>query len=98
MKRVLMILTASLVLSACGGGENSDGSKATTYSSCTITQSEALLAEDRANDLQQCWDGVDYEEQSLALNWCQQKVSAYIDSAYIVGHSVEYKVASTNCP
>lgn len=99
MKPLLAVLPMCAILVACGGGgDNSDGSKSTTYSSCTITQSEALLAADRATDLQQCWDGVDYEEQNLALNWCQQKVSAYIDSAYTLGHSVEYEVASTNCP
>jgi len=99
MKRPLVILTTCLVLTACGGGgDNSDGSKASTYSSCTITKSEALLASDRATDLKQCWDGVDYEEQNLALNWCSQKVSDYIASAYLLGHSVEFEVASTNCP
>lgn len=99
MKRLLAVFITSLVLTACGGGgDNSDGSKASTYSSCSITKSQALLASDRANDVKQCWDGVDYKEQNLALNWCQQKVSAYIDSAYIFGHSVEFEVASTNCP
>ena len=99
MKSLLIVLTTCLALTACGGGgDNSDGSKASTYSSCTITKSEALLPSDRSTDLQQCWDGVDYKEQNLALNWCQQKVSAYIASAYLVGHAVEYQVASTNCP
>jgi hypothetical protein len=97
MKRLLTVLPICTILAACGGSENSDGSKSTTYSSCTITQSQALLASDRATDLQQCWDGVDYEEQNLALNWCQQKVSAYIDDRYLLGHSVEFEVASTNC-
>lgn len=99
MKRFLAVVPILTILSACGGGsENSDGSKASTYTSCTITSSEALLADDRATDLQQCWDGVDYEEQNLALSWCRQKVSAYIDDQYAFGHPVEYEVASTNCP
>lgn len=98
MKRLLTVLPLCTILAACGGGgENSDGSKTATYSSCSITKSEALLASDRATDLQQCWDGVDYEEENLALNWCQKKVSAYIDASYVFGHSVEYEVASTNC-
>ena len=99
MKRLLVIATSCLVLTACGGGgDNSDGSKASTYSSCAITKSEALLSSDRTTDLNQCWDGVDYKEQNLALNWCRQKVSAYMDSAYLVGHAIEFEVASTNCP
>ena len=98
MNRFLAVVSTCAVLSACGGGgDNSDGSKASTYSSCTITQSDALLAEDRSKDVSQCWDGVDYKEQNLALNWCAEKVSAYIDSEYVFGHSVEYQVASTNC-
>lgn len=98
MKRMATILTTAFILTACGGSENSDGSKKTTYSSCAITQSEAILAADRATDLKQCWDGVDYEEKNLALNWCKQKVTSYMASAYLGGHAVEYEVASTNCP
>lgn len=99
MKKFIPLMVSFSLLAACGGGgENSDGSDATTYSSCTITQSDAVLAADRAKDLNQCWDGVNYEEQSLALNWCKDKVSAYIGSEYVFGHSVEYKVTSTNCP
>ncbi|SOB74745.1 hypothetical protein SAMN04488490_0272 [Marinobacter sp. LV10R510-11A] len=98
MKRLITVLATTLILTACGGSENSDGSKKSTYSSCSITKSEAAFAGDRANDLKQCWDGVNYKEQNLALKWCQQKVSAYIDSEYIFGHSVELEVASTNCP
>ncbi|MGO2137038.1 MAG: hypothetical protein ACTH3S_16605 [Marinobacter sp.] len=98
MKRLVTALATTFILAACGGSENSDGSKKSTYSSCSITKSEALFAGDLANDLKQCWDGVNYEEQNLALKWCQQKVSAYMDSAYIVGHSIEFEVASTNCP
>lgn len=99
MKRLLTVLPLCTILAACGGGgDNSDGSKSSTYSSCTITKSDALLAGDRSKDLQQCWDGVDYEEKNLAMNWCRQKVTQYIADEYIAGHSVEYEVASTNCP
>lgn len=99
MRHFLTVFFICMTLSACGGGgENSDGSKSSTYSSCSITSSDAILASDRANDLQQCWDGVDYEEQNLALDWCRQKVSDYISSSYIFGHAVQFQVASTNCP
>ena len=94
--KLTAVLVCSLAVAACGG--NSDGSDATTYSSCTITQSQALLASDRAADVNQCWDGVDYEEKSLALNWCKDKVSTYIGNRYVFGHTVEYQVSSTNCP
>lgn len=87
----------ALTLIGCGG-ENSDGSDATTYSSCSITDSEAVFSGDRATDVSQCWDGVDYEEKSLAQDWCEQKVNNYIASQYTFGHSVQYRVASTNCP
>ena len=80
-----------------GCGENSDGSDKSTYSSCSITSSEAVWAEDRAEDINQCWDGVDYEERSLALDWCRKKVANYM-SRYVVGHTVEFEVRSTNCP
>lgn len=70
MKRLITVLATAFILTACGGSENSDGSKKSTYSSCSITKSEALLAGDRANDLKQCWDGVSYKEQNLAMKWC----------------------------
>lgn len=100
MKRIITaIAPAVLALSLVGcGAENSDGSDATTYSSCSITDSEAVFAGDRATDVSQCWDGVNYEEKSLAQDWCEQKVNNYMASQYTFGHSVEYRVASTNCP
>ncbi len=96
MKRLAIMIMPFLVI-ACGA-ENSDGSDATTYSSCSITNSAAILASDRAKDISQCWDGVDYKDESLARDWCAGKVSSYIASEYLIGHPVEYKVASTNCP
>jgi hypothetical protein len=96
-------LTPSLLYAVIGisivgcGGENSDGSDSTTYSSCSITDLQAVFAGDRATDVSQCWDGVDYEEKSLAQDWCEQKVNNYMASQYTFGHSVEYRVASTNC-
>jgi hypothetical protein len=97
MKHLLLISIVSIACVSCGG-ENSDGSDATTYTSCSITNSVALFADDRAKDISQCWDGVDYEEKSLAQSWCSEQVSSYISSEYIFGHSVSYLVASTNCP
>jgi len=96
MKRLISISLVFFLVSC--GGTNSDGSSKSTYSSCSITSSEALLASDRAKDVSQCWDGVDYEEKSLALDWCAKKVTAYIGSEYILGHTVQYQVSSTNCP
>lgn len=97
MKKLLLISVVSIACVSCGA-ENSDGSDATTYSSCSITESGAIFAGDRAKDVSQCWDGVDYKEKSLALSWCGEKVSAYIGSEYTFGHAVSYKVTSTNCP
>ena len=48
------------LLSGCV--ENSDGSDPRTYSSCNITESSAVFASDRARDVSQCWDGVNYLE------------------------------------
>lgn len=92
------LLAAAFVLFLTGCNENSDGSDKTTYSSCSITDSQAIFAGDRANDVAQCWDGVDYKEKSTAQSWCAEKVSTYISTRYTFGHSVEYQVASTNCP
>ena len=96
--KISALFLCSLAITSCGGGENSDGSDASTYTSCSITESQALLASDRAADVSQCWDGVNYEEKSLALDWCKTKVNAYIGNRYIFGHSVQLQVASTNCP
>lgn len=96
-----MKLPVTLLLATCisltGCSENSDGSNATTYSSCSITESSAILASDRANDVSQCWDGVDYEEQSLALDWCRTQTNTYM-ARYTFGHDIKFAVASTNCP
>lgn len=97
MTRLLFIFVLSVLTACDGGSENSDGSSKSTYSSCRISSSEALLASDRERDLDQCWDGVEYEEQNLAMDWCDTKVSAYMDANYAFGHSIEYEVASTNC-
>ena len=97
MKNFSVLIALTLLIAGCVE-ENSDGSSKSTYSSCAIIESSALFAADRANDLNQCWDGVDYKEKSLALNWCTQKVNTYIASRYTFGHSVKYQVTSTNCP
>jgi len=86
-----------IFLLSVGCGENSDGSDKSTYSSCSIISSSALLASDRGKDVSQCWDGVDYRERSLARDWCAKQVSRYM-ARYIVGHDVQYQVSSTNCP
>jgi len=101
MKNIL-IVSLVLVLTACGGIEstiNSDGSSKTTYSSCQITDSKAIFASDRTNDLRQCWNaiGQGYTTKASALSWCKLKVSSYISSEYIFGHTVEYSVKSNNC-
>ena len=92
----LAILICSLALTSCGG-ENSDGSSKSTYSSCSITESHAILASDKARDVSQCWDGVNYKEKSLALDWCSKKVNTYM-GRYVFGHTIKYQVTSTNCP
>jgi len=86
-----------IFLLSVGCGENSDGSDKSTYSSCSIVSSSAVLAADRARDVSQCWDGVDYRERSLAMDWCAKKVNRYM-ARYIVGHDIQYQVSSTNCP
>ena len=98
MKKSL-ILSFTLVLSACGGS-NDDGSSKSTYSSCKIISSEALFASDRNNDLSQCWNagGSGYESRGDALQWCAQQVNAYISNNYLIGHTVKYAVESTYCP
>ena len=93
----LFILIAIFILSACGS--NGDGSSKSTYSSCKIISSKALLAADRDNDLKQCWnaDGNGYESQGDAMQWCAKQVNAYIANQYVFGHTVTYAVESTNC-
>lgn len=93
----LMALAIIIGLTACGGGTNSDGSSKSTYTSCSITNSKALLASDRATDVSQCWDDVDFKNKSLARDWCTKKVNAYMGK-YIFGHDIEFMVSSTNCP
>ena len=95
--KLLLIIVISLLSISCSP-ENSDGSDATTYSSCSITESSALFASDRALDVSQCWDGVNYDELSLAQTWCSDLVNTYMSNNYIFGHEVVYVVASTNCP
>ena len=91
----ILIFASSIFFIGC---VNSDGSSPYTYSSCSIVSSGAILAQHRADDISQCWDGVNYKEKSLALDWCRKNVAEYMGEKYIFGHSTEYKVASTNCP
>jgi len=97
IKKSFFLALSLITLVSCAP-ENSDGSNPLTYSSCSIIDSAALLASDRAMDVSQCWDGVNYKEKSLALNWCAAKVAEYMGQRYLVGHTVEYQVSSTNCP
>lgn len=93
----LVILSAIFVLTACG--TNDDGSSKFTYSSCKITNSEALFAGDRANDLKQCWnaEGEGYESKGDAIQWCARQVNAYMANQYLFGHTVRYAAESTYC-
>ncbi|MHA2937056.1 hypothetical protein ACXJY6_02050 [Vibrio sp. RC27] len=97
MKKLLIFLTI-FALAACDDS-NDDGSSKSTYSSCKITSSQALFADDRDNDLKQCWDasGDGYESQGDAMQWCERQVNTYIDNQYLIGHTVSYAVESTNC-
>lgn len=95
MRNFILTLIALSMLTGCG--ENEDGSSRSTYSSCRIISSEALLGSDRTNDLNQCWDGVDIESQAEAMQWCAGLVNSYISNRYIFGHTVSYALASNNC-
>lgn len=96
--RTFCIIICALTMLACGGA-NEDGSSKSTYSSCKIISSEALFANDRNNDLKQCWNAIGdgYESKSDALQWCERQVNAYIANRYIIGHTVAYAVESTYC-
>lgn len=98
MKRIILASVA-VALFGCGGS-NSDGSSKSTYSSCKITQSSALLASDRDRDLKQCWNapGKGYESMGDAMQWCESQINAYIANTYLVGHNVTYVAESTYCP
>lgn len=96
MKKIIVLMfTLSLL-----GCKNGDGSDKTTYSSCKITKSSAVLASDRDHDLRQCWNapGNGYESKGDALQWCKRTVNSYMASRYVLGHSVEFTVESTYCP
>lgn len=107
MKYLSIFLFASL-LASCGGDDKSSASKisgskgsdgdVSTYDTCQITQSNALFASDRSADLSQCWSIKPTRDQTNALSQCRALVSNYIGNRYVVGHSVEYSVASTSCP
>jgi len=97
IKLIVSLITA-FALSGCGG-TNSDGSSKSTYNSCKIISSNALLASDRDNDLRQCWNasGNGYESKGDAMQWCERQINAYMSSRYVIGHSVSYMVESTYC-
>ena len=97
MKKIIL-LSLVFVLSGCDG-ENEDGSSINTYSSCKIIDSQALLASDQENDLNQCWNasGNGYESQSDAMQWCEEEISNYMVNRYLIGHTVKYSVQSTYC-
>jgi len=94
--KYIIISVAAILLSACGDG-GSDGD-ASTYDTCQIQQSSALLATDRARDLSQCWRIQPTEDQRNALSQCKSLVSSYLSRQYVFGHSVEYSVSSSSCP
>lgn len=97
MKKTILLLLVVINLAGC---KNEDGSNPYTYNSCMIYESSALFAADRAKDVSQCWNipNGGYTKQSLAVDWCAQKVYTYIGSEYLIGHSVKYKIQSTYCP
>jgi len=75
-KYILLALTLTLV----GCGSNTDGSSKSTYSSCKITQSKAILASNRNNDLKQRWNaaGNGPETQGDAQQWSEKTVNNYL--------------------
>lgn len=95
--KYLLIPACVLLLTACGGDSSSDG-KASTYDTCRITDSSALFASDRANDIAQCWTISSTSDQQNAIAQCSSLVSSYIASEYLIGHSVQYSVSSSSCP
>lgn len=101
MNRLLKLaplIVVAIFLAGCD--ENKDGSLKSTYSSCKITSSAALLRSDRDHDLSQCWNapGSGFSAQGDALQWCRRQVNSYMSGRYLVGHSVEFTVESTFCP
>jgi len=100
MNKSIISIVFAAGLSLVGCGTNDDGSSMSTYSSCKITKSEALLNRDRANDLQQCWnfpnDG--FESKVAADAWCSEKVLDYKTKYEFNPHKIEYNSELTNCP
>ncbi len=98
MNKAVILVSLSLLLSACGSSGDG-GSDRSTYSSCKITTSKALLAEDRLKDTRKCWNasGGGIESKQRALDWCEDKVQEYIADTYIFGHTVTYSIQSTDC-
>ncbi len=83
-----MILITIATLNGC------DSDTVDAYNVCRITSSGAILATDRANDLQQCWNGLGIKNKHKALSACEQLASKYIASKYLVGHAVEVQVTN----
>jgi len=98
MKNIFM-LSVILILFGCDIDEGDGGSSLSTYSSCKILSSQALYADDRAKDVNQCWSatGGGYESKSQAMAWCEAKVNQYMDDEYIFGHTVTYIIRTTSC-
>jgi hypothetical protein len=93
MKYALIGLLAAL-LAACGDGD----SDKSTYNTCRITDSGALLAAERANDIAQCWDIRHTKDKNDALGQCNTLVSSYMGRNYTFGHDITYQVSSSACP
>lgn len=95
--KTYILLTLSLILLGCGSG--SGGSDPSTYSSCKIETSRASSFEDRQADINQCWNATNggYSSQNDALDWCENKITDYLESTYTISHTVSYSLESRSC-
>lgn len=96
--RNIFMLSLLATLFSCNSSEGN--SSDTMYLSCQINSSHAIVENDRINDLAQCWDadGIGYDSQVYAIEWCESEVSTYMDNTYTGEHTVTYSVESTVCP
>lgn len=99
MKKIFVAATL-FALAGCNSEDSSHyNPSSSSYSSCRIIQSEALLASDRTQDLKQCWNALGgYYSKSSALSWCEREVTDYMRRNYSHIHSVTLQVSTSNCP
>ncbi|OPX27182.1 MAG: hypothetical protein B1H07_02180 [Campylobacteraceae bacterium 4484_166] len=93
-----ILIVSSFLFVGCGSDDDKSTYNKSTYTTCKITNSTALLAENRERDERQCWSDGSQTDKTKALTWCTNKAYDYCNAQYMIcDQALSVQVSDKGC-